>query len=136
MNIIRSKVHVVANSYGAVHEISEDMRVQVNLKQEDCWWEDNKLITMVRDVWIYVDHMNYKIGDILPGNILRAFTTEQISEDPEEYMYWTERGIARTPEGHPIYMFYCYCPDISYQPHGLLVSDQWIDELSNSSEPD
>ena len=130
-NIIRSNVFVICNQEGSVYEVTDQEEViRVNLRQITSWYEGTKLCQEVRDVEWDTGIALYKKGSILPGNILLGLTLEQLSEDPYEYLLMDEDYVpVMTDREEPIYQFYYYSASSKFEPTGVLVLDDCLEDI-------
>jgi hypothetical protein len=133
--LVRSNVYIVPNLYGGIYETSDDPNLmRVTLEQRAVWWKGDKLIKEIRQVEYLTDISVYKKGSILPGNILVAYTTEQITDDWEEHLAYDEQGyILKTPDGFPIYTYFYYDALSKYKVDGLLDADDVLEHLTSPS---
>lgn len=135
INIIRSPVHIIANSENGVYEATEDpQQFTVNVCQMECWWgTGGELHDLVRKVPIRVTEQVYKIGMELPGSICIALTTEQINpEDNQDHLWLDQHGqVQYTEDGQAIYGYWYYDKQLTYIPTDRCVYDDTI-EMFNS----
>ncbi len=135
-NIIRSSVYIGVNNAYGVYEVTDKPGVYiVNLCQKESWYEKDKLYEIVKTVPWTTELCGLKRGFVMPGNILMALSTEQITEDPEEHLYYMEDGsIAHDIHGNAIYGYFYFNPQSPHQPVGELQDQDCIDILMGISE--
>lgn len=134
--IIRSPVHVIANSENGVYEATEDpQQFIVNVCQIDvCWGTGGELHDLVRKVPIRVTEQVYKIGMELPGSICIALTIAQINpEDDQDHLWLDQHGqVQYTEDGQAIYGFWYYDKQLTYIPTDRCVYDDRIEQFNKS----
>jgi len=134
--LIRSNVHIIPNEMGSTYEVIEGEGVitRVNIRQIEAWFEGGKLYQSIKEVPYDTDIAIYRTNHVLPGNILTAYTTEQIDDEDSGFcMMWDEFGdIVQTAEGYPIYKYEYYSPTSKYQPTGELADNDDIEKLTGN----
>jgi len=128
--LLRGTVHIIPNDKGSTYEATDNADImRINLCQETVWFNNGELCVQTRVVTHDTNISIYKTGHVLPGNILVGYTLEPLTENPEEYMLYDERGIVCTQEGYPVYYFYYYAPMSRYQHRGILKDDDVLETL-------
>lgn len=123
----RGMVHVIPNSHGGVYEVDDDMKITI--RQIEVHFEQGQMIKNVKEIQWITDLTDLRTNSCLPGNIYQVFTTEQITDDPEEHLLWVSGKVVRTSEGKPVYSYCYYNPCSEYLMFGELPEEQLLIEI-------
>lgn len=124
--IIRSNVFVIPNAEDSIYETGEDGKMKVNLRQTYSWYEGNKLCQEVRDVLWETDISIYKVGCILPGNIIKGIIDQPIT-GIYDYLLYNNEDVVCDNDGNFLYTFWYYSANSKYEGVGFPVMDDSIE---------
>lgn len=115
--ISRTPVHIIRNQEGGIYETILD-KMAVNIRQVETWEKRGMLFVNEKIVPLYTENMTYRRNQILPGNIIRAYDIEPITEDIYEHLLMKGDSPIENQSGNFIYTYLYYDPNMLYMASG------------------
>jgi len=120
--INRGMVHIIKNEQGTIYQADDEGTIWIQLRQIELHCCNGEMLQIVKTAFWNIDLLDTEIDRFLPGNIYEYISTEPITNDPIDYLWWENGEVKKNIDGNTLWRKCTYIPEEQYQAHGELVA--------------